>query len=166
MTYTCKIELTDYRHAMWLHVKPRKVLAILGSFLLALFALLTLFIFYLYLSKGQHFTQLCLMLAVTAYFGFFILWTRARVKRTYQQTKLLHEPFTFEATDTHLVTKASFGESNIPWTAFLKWRADSRLLLIYQSDVMFHIIPRQAFPSDQEFQSFVNWIATKLPALK
>jgi len=164
MIYTCKIDLADYRHAMWLHVKPRKVLAILGITLLVIFAAAIVFILFNYIATGQGFPQLCVVAGVMAYFTFAILWWRARITRTYHQSKLLHEPFTFEATDSHLVTKANFGESKIPWESFHKWKADARLVLLYQSDVLFHMFPRQAFVSAAEFQSFRDMIATKISA--
>lgn len=166
MICNCKIELADYRHAMWLHVKPRKFLAVLGLLLLALLVILFLFILYIYISTGQHLAQLCAMVGVFAYFTFAVFWWRSRVRRTYAQTKLLHEPYTFETTDSHLVTKSGFGEGRIPWEAFHKWKADSRLVLVYQSDVMFHLFPRHAFPTAADFQTFLDLISSKVRAAR
>jgi hypothetical protein len=75
---------------------------------------------------------------------------------------LLHEEQIVEISDMHLMVKHQHGQGVLPWEIFHKWKADKQLILVYHSDALFHIFPRRAFPSTEEFQWFQALLRTKL----
>ena len=90
-----------------------------------------------------------------AYLGiYFFLWFPRRLNRLYEQQKLLHSEFTVEISDEHLVTRSVHGESKLPWSMFHKWKSGGDIVLLYQSDALFHVFPGRSFTSAADFESF------------
>lgn len=155
MTFTCKIEPGEYRRAAWIHIRPRPTFAIVGITLVVLCLFVVLFALYKFLVTGQGLAAVLGVGASLAYFGvyFFILLPR-RVDRLYGQQKLLHNEFTFDVSDENLVSRSILGESKFDWSMFHKWKSGEDIVLLYQSDVLFHVFPRRSFPSFADFESF------------
>ena len=163
MTLRYTIELSDYKQAMRLHLRPRKFLMVIGSFLLILMVAILSIASYRFFTTGR---DLHTLLSLGGGLGFICLWfffyMPYQLHRIYQQQKLLHEKLIVEISDADLITKSTHGQGTVPWELFHKWKSNKQLILVYQSEAIFHIFPRQAFPSQEEFQAFQTILCSKL----
>lgn len=155
MTLTCKIEPGDYRRAAWIHMRPRRAFGVVGAALV----LLALFVFSVALLRffrsGQDLTVVLFLGVAMAYLAiYFFLWIPRQLNRLYAQQKLLHGEFIFEISDEHLISRSVHGESKLPWSVFHKWKSGRDIVLLYQSDALFHVFPGRSFPSTADFDSF------------
>jgi len=95
------------------------------------------------------------MSAVAAYLVLwlfvFIPW---RAKRSYKQYKALSEPVSVEVRDDGLFFKRENGEGLLPWSHIVKWRQNKKLLLLYPTNNVFHLIPHHFFSTPEAFSAF------------
>jgi hypothetical protein len=163
MTLCYTISPSDYKRAIWVHMRPRRFLACVGAFLVVLgLVILGITSYHLVTTGGD----LKFVLGLGGGLGVLCLWffvlLPRQLSRIYRQQKLLHEELIVEISDVHLMMKSPHGQGTLPWEVFHKWKADKQMVLVYQSDVMFHIFPRRAFPSLEDFQTFQSLLSTKL----
>jgi hypothetical protein len=155
MTLYFTIGPSEYKRAMWLHMRPRKFLGRLGCVLLVLAGGVLAITSFRFITTGQ---DLRIVLALAGSLGslciYFFVFLPYQVARIYRQQKLMHEKATVEIDDLHLTVKSQHGHVTLPWDLFHKWKANDRLVLVYHSDVLFHIFPRHSFPSLEEFEAF------------
>jgi hypothetical protein len=163
MTLICKLERDDFKRAAWLHMKPRRGFAIIGSTLI----ILALGIIALELQKffmhGDGLTTVLVLGAILVYFAlYFFVWIPHQMKKLFDQQKLAQTECQMEISDECLVSRASYGESKIPWPSFHKWKATSDMILLYQSDALYHVFPARMFPSPGDFKAFQSILAEHL----
>jgi hypothetical protein len=48
----------------------------------------------------------------------------------------------------------------------LKWKGDKRIFLLYESDVMYVMIPTRAFTSDEDIEWFRGLLSERVPKKK
>lgn len=163
MRFNCKIEPADLRRALWVHIRPRPVFAVIGVALaLLLVAVFTLALYRL-LTSGEGLSLVLTLGACIAYFGwYFFVCLPRRMTRLYDQQKMLHDEFSVEISDEHLTSRNAHGESKIPWSVFHKWKSGGGMVLLYQSDALFHVFPARVFPSAADFQSFREILTRQL----
>jgi hypothetical protein len=151
MKYQLQIEYADYKAAQRLHMTPRRPFKIILYFLLALFVLACCFAVQKFLKGGEG-QDFGFLVGVTVYlFLMFGVLFPYRWKKNYQQQKLLHMPFQYEFTTDTFCTFTEYGNVALPWKTFHKWREGKTLFLVYQTDRLFHLIPKRIFqcPEDQ-----------------
>jgi hypothetical protein len=73
-----------------------------------------------------------------------------QLTRVFTQQKDLSAPFEMTLTDQEFSVRNEFGESHLPWDSFVKWKEDKEMLLLYRSDVMFHMLPKRLLRSDSD----------------
>jgi hypothetical protein len=155
MTLKNRIEPVDYRRAVWLHMKPRRTFAIAGVALVVLALLMFGWALYILFSRGEDLPLVLGLGTGLAWLaGYFFVWLPRQLNRIYDQQKLLHAEITVEITDEHLVSRSVHGESKLPWSVFHKWKSGGGVVLLYQSDALFHIFVSRWFPSTTEFEGF------------
>jgi hypothetical protein len=163
MTLRYTIGPSDYKRAMWLHMRPRRFLAVMGAFLLILMVAILSIASYRFFTIGR---DLHTVLGLGGGLGFICLWfffyMPYRLRGIYLQQKLLHEELIVEISEAQLITKSLHGQGTMPWEIFHKWKANKQLVLVYQSDAAFHIFPKQAFPLQEEFKTFQSILRSKL----
>ena len=93
---------------------------------------------------------------------FVLLPTRSR--RIFRQQKNLHQPFQITWDDETMATTATSGHNTTPWQDFLKWRENTKLFLLYRSDVMFNLIPKRAFSDSEGVEDFRRLAKEKICA--
>ena len=81
----------------------------------------------------------------------FLVLLPRRMDQLYQQQKLLHEPAAVEINEHAFIAKTRYTEAMLPWTLFRKWKASPEMILLYQSDAMYHILARRWFESQGDF---------------
>ena len=86
-----------------------------------------------------------------------------RARRLFAQQKNLQRPLTFSWDDEGLSWTSANGSGKTPWVDYLKWGQDERLFLLYHSDAMFQMLPKRAFVTAAQLQSFASCLE-RIPA--
>ena len=160
------IQLTpeDYVRANFLNLRPRPAFKLAGYAFLV-FAIFILGIsFYQAVARREDFLVVPLIVAgglvyLAFFFGF--RWPQ-RLKKIFRQQKSLHSPYSIEVGDEMIFTKSENGESKLPWDFFIKWKENSGLITLYQSDIMLHIFPKRSFASPEEVAQFREMLIKKI----
>jgi hypothetical protein len=148
----------DYVNAQYLSMRPRPFFKWCGIFLIALTVLMcvvSLFIFPLHWSA--FFIALVGVYLMVCYA--FLLPHHAR--KIFNQQKTLQQPYDMEITAEGVSSSGSHGSINMEWKDFHKYKMGKDLILVYQSDVLFHMFPKRWF-SDDEFAQLQNYLHENL----
>jgi hypothetical protein len=98
---------------------------------------------------SSHAGPLAIMLAVGILLVVFrYVYIPSRHRRIFRQQKNLHVLYELSWSDTGFVATSERGSVRTAWTDVVKCRENEKLLLLYLSDVMFHILPKRSFPDD------------------
>ena len=85
-----------------------------------------------------------------------------RTAKLFAQQKSLQMPYEIDITDEFFQAHSELGEGKVPWTNFHKWKYSPTVILVYQSDILFHIFMHRWFASDGEFQDFKNLLTKRI----
>jgi hypothetical protein len=69
-----------------------------------------------------------------------------QARRIFKQQKTLHVRIVFHFDTEGVRAESPHGASNIPWSHFRKWKANGRVLVLFQSDVLMTLVPLRALP--------------------
>ena len=151
MKNTVTLTVKDLIAAKKLSLRSKKTYIVFLTFLLVImFLYIFLGVFTAATQKSPDYSWLW-AIGLTAYFGliyYYIVYASA--KKQFKQNKRLSEPFEIEITEDSIRTKASYGESELKFTDFHKWKSDKKMILLYHSDAFSQIIPTRAFTSEAE----------------
>ncbi len=70
-------------------------------------------------------------------------------RRTFRQQKTLHKPATLAWTEQGVVLRSDYGDARVPWADFRKARQDERMILLYESDRLYRVIPNRCLSAVQ-----------------
>lgn len=161
MKIRCQIEPADYVRAQYLHLRPRPLIKWLGIFLVALFLLVSLQQIFIP-ADGKISALPFILLAVLAYLVItYGVWLPYRTKKIYKQQKTLQEPYDSELTDDEFISTNSIGAARIKWRDFHKYKVGRDMILLYQSDLIFHMFPRRWF-GEGEYDRFLAILKSSL----
>lgn len=138
----------DYVSAQFLHFRPRTLFKVA--------AIPPLFVYvwamwYSFVGPGsKDFDWLDLVLPAGGLFVVlnFFLYIPWRIRRTFEQRKSLHEQLNAKIDDSGLRAESSRGNANMPWSDFMKWKENDRLILMYISDHIFLTFPKRFFQNN------------------
>jgi hypothetical protein len=148
----------DYFQAQRLH-QGLRILLILGACMLIALLVVTI------RAHDPYWWQITIVIWVGWFLLFKFMQPRSlarRCRKTFAQQKALQVPYQMELTDNEYRAQSELGNSHIPWSSFYKWKANSLLVLVYQSDRIFHMFPRRFFASDDDYQDFQNVLLRKI----
>ena len=153
----------DCRHALFLHMRPRPILAVVGiaMVLLILFCLIwDVFV----MKRWNHTTRILLgsSLYLTAYFFCFLPW---RATRIFKQNQFRKHKLTQVIDDFGLHSTSELGKSDIPWDHFNKWKEDGKMILLYTTDTMFITFLKRLF-TDNALAEFKMLAARNLKRVR
>jgi hypothetical protein len=77
-----------------------------------------------------------------------------KARRVFRQQKSLQRPFEVTWSDKGLTSRDANGEYTTPWPDYTKWKENSRVFLLYHSDVLFQMVPKRAFPDEATLSEF------------
>jgi hypothetical protein len=77
---------------------------------------------------------------------FYLPW---KARRMFGQQKSLHETYELAWDDEGLSMRGRLGQGRTPWNDYLKKKENERIVLLYQSDLLFQMLPRRAFTAVQ-----------------
>ncbi|WP_295479604.1 YcxB family protein [uncultured Pseudomonas sp.] len=72
-----------------------------------------------------------------------------RARKTFAQQKTLQKPTCLAWDEQGVVMKSDYGHARAPWTDFRKAREDERLILLYESDRLYRLIPKRCLSATQ-----------------
>jgi len=158
MKLHCQITPEDYIRAQFLHLRPRPVIKWVG--LLIVVAALALGIQQLAFPPSGTITWAPFaILGGLAYFAaIYGILLPLKTRKIYRQQKTLQEPYESEVTDEVYATVSVLGTTSMPWKEFHKYKMNKDMLLVYQSDVIYHMFPKRWFTEDQftEFKAILQ----------
>ena len=159
MKSTITLTVYDLIEAKKLSIRPRKPFLIVLCILLALTGCFLVFGVYTAATQNSSDKSWIWALGGILYLGFlYYLIVYDSAKKQFKQSKKLSEPFEIEITQDSLKTKASYGEAELKFTDYHKWKFNEQMILLYQSDALFQIIPSRAFSSEEERQLAISQI--------
>ena len=144
------ITADDYYHAQWVHYK-------LGVCKFIFVTLMSCYLgYFLYSVAGA--SKFAAIGGVSGwlawYFGYYLIYLRYRCKKIYCQQKSLNLPAQYEWDNEAIYATNESGSGKIKWSDYVKWRESKQLFLLYQSDVIFNIVPKSSFISLEQINDF------------
>jgi len=86
-------------------------------------------------------------------------------KVAFRNSPMLGAPLQVAISEAGLSVKSQYGDSRLPWHVLPQRKRSDDLLLIYQSDMLFHVLPRRWFASDQQWEEFNRQVAEHVPLI-
>lgn len=144
-------QLSDFKAAQDLHAQKGKLVTWTVYFLMGLFALGAVVSAVLAFLGFYTWPIVILSIALLGAIAFikFVL-APYQMARLFEQQKGLSGPFQIELRDDGLHLQNELSTSLIPWGDFIKWRENQEMLLLYNSDAMFCMLPKHVFHSQDE----------------
>lgn len=163
MKINVQLTTEDYIAARRLSLRPRPVLKYVGYL-----TLIALTIFLIWQSLEAFQTKKVdqsywITLGITTYIlllYFFIM--PLRTKRLFKQHKALQTPLELEFSDTHFSGTSQNGSFNMVWEDFHKWKRNKKMILIYQSSALMHMVPLRFFDSESDIEHLISILSSKL----
>lgn len=78
---------------------------------------------------------------------------RYSYRQMWTSSKLNGQPMMGHISDVGVELRLPILEARMTWPAYLKYKADDELLLIYQQPAMFNLFPRRFFRDDADWQA-------------
>jgi len=79
--------------------------------------------------------------------------------RTWKQAQKLWIETTVTWDADHISFKSARGVSQVQWSAYHRWAADSRSILLYQDERTFHTLPLRGFPAGAR-ETIIGYLKT------
>jgi|GEM_PF-662710 len=86
-----------------------------------------------------------------------------RVRRRYRERQATHRASTLTWDETGMTIDNENGHMRAPWSDFVKWRADERVMLLYRSRLLFMTIPKRVFGTPGALRDFESHAAAHVP---
>ncbi len=161
MKLQCQLTPRDYIQAQFLHLRPRPFLYWTGLFFVGLLLLACLYGF-LNLSESDAWWTPYVILSTLLYLALsYGVWMPMRTSRIFSQQKTLQEPYEVEVYEDSFLASSKYGQTKMAWKDFHKYKTNKRIILLYQSDDIFHMFPIRWFSGDQ-FHKFQGILRSNL----
>jgi hypothetical protein len=116
------------------------VFVALGALVLVL--MLTAAVYAGFVGDGERAALIAIV--ACSYVGFAIVSYRRRIGRAYDQMQALRDEFALTIDERGLHHASERGRSTMPYGDILRIREDERLMLIYQADHLFNMVPKSS----------------------
>ncbi len=163
ITLQCKLKPEDYIKANYLHIRPSPWL----KYLSIAFLSLCIVILVASVSSLDSFTSVLSALAPILFFGLiyaFILFILIpwNARRIFSQQKMLQAEYEVAISPEMFEVTSENGTMRIRLSDFYKYKVGKDLVLLYQSQALFHMVPRRFFSSDEDFKTFLSYLEANL----
>ncbi|GEM_PF-1009575 len=150
MTKTARVTEGDLFDAQLLHARPGGAKTLLFLFILLVFG------YYLYREVGVAPGTLAggFLGGLVGFVGYFALFLKFKCKKIYRQQRNLQLPYEFSWDSSGIEMKNEMGKGRIEWSDFVKFKESKKVILLYQSDALFNIVPKTAFENEQQLSEF------------
>jgi hypothetical protein len=164
ITFGGQLTADDYVAANKLHMQKRgwkRVLWIVFWVLLGVGALLAADITVQDPKAGL--TPLLLILFIAAVQLFVrLFYLPRRVRHVYSQQRNLQLPFESVCTESGIECTNANTSSRLPWNHLIRWKEGATLFVVYQSDLMFNIVPKRCFAQPEQVDAFRGLLTERL----
>ncbi len=155
----------DLIAATWVYMRPRRALAIVGIFMLALFFVALGYIF-LAIRREPELLDWLLLLLVPLTTLFLLIWVPYNCRRMYKQRKDLQRECSFIVSDEGLSFKSMDAEGKKSWSDYLKWKEGKLVFLIYMSDEVYQLVPKHFFATEADVTLFRDTLSRNVKRSK
>ncbi len=108
-------------------------------------------------------TPLLLILLVAALQLFLrIVYVPRRARRLYRQQRNLQLPFESVCTDSGIEWTNPNGRTQLPWSHVIRWKEGDTLFVLYQSALMFNMVPKRCFAQPEQVEAFRSFLTERL----
>ena len=77
-------------------------------------------------------------------------------KRTFRLYKALSEHFSVDSRPEGLFFRRTNGESLLPWDHVVKWRRNRKVLILYPTTNIYHVMPARLFTDSEAYEAFAK----------
>jgi hypothetical protein len=158
-----RLSLKDYQEANQAHLKLQRWV----YFFFWFFILLGLFSIIIYFVSGRQLDVFVIIyllvfptILVNPYFSNPI--KNSFISRIWKGLPTLHHPITIEVNEEVLKIKTINSESSIQWQLYTKAVETKSLFMLYEAKMLFYMIPKRAFRSDEQVEEFRELLRTKI----
>jgi len=113
-------------------------------------------------------TSLVMPIAAAIAIGLSIYFVRTgperAAKAALRGSSILSAPTSLAISPEGFHASSQFGTSTLPWDVFVKRKRSDDLLLLYQSDGLFHIVARRWFASEASWHETLRLVDPRVPA--
>jgi len=85
-----------------------------------------------------------------------------RVRRVYSQQRNLQLPFESVCTDSGIDCTNANSKTQLPWSHLIRWKEGPALFVVYQSDLMFNIVPKRCFAEPEQVDAFRSLLTERV----
>lgn len=97
--------------------------------------------------------------AILTLYGLAYLDAPRQMRKIFKQQKNLHKPYTLTWDGDRLESTSEAGNARLAWDELLKMREDSKIMLFYESEQLYRLIPKRYVTQDQIASLRQSWIA-------
>jgi hypothetical protein len=84
-----------------------------------------------------------------------------RWSKLYWEHKVLHEDVTMTFDATGIQWTSSSGSFKLSWNDVFNFKQSSELILVYQSSMIMHVVPKRVFANESVLQEFLHFLETR-----
>ncbi|HEX9347446.1 MAG TPA: YcxB family protein, partial [Gemmatimonadales bacterium] len=85
-----------------------------------------------------------------------------RVRRVYSQQRNLQLPFESVCTESGIESSNANSTNRLPWNHLIRWKEGPALFVVYQSDLIFNIVPKRCFAEPDQVDAFRSLLTERL----
>ncbi|MFB2894611.1 YcxB family protein [Aerosakkonemataceae cyanobacterium BLCC-F50] len=150
-----QLTFNDYLEANQNHSKWRKILMWIIAIFFFILGLLSIIII-----PAEPSSYIFLVLGI-CYIPLVKLIERYNLARIWKSQPSIREPITLEANEEGITLKSTLFESNIKWQVYTKFVETNKLLMLYQSNQSFNLLPKRAFSTNEQLNEFRELLRIK-----
>ncbi|MEI6330371.1 MAG: YcxB family protein [Pseudanabaena sp. ELA645] len=151
----CKLTSEDYIKAQYLHLRPSPWLKYLGIACLSLA-----------FTSGSLTALINILLFGLIYTLFILFILPWNVRRIFSQQKTLQVEHEIVISPEMIETISDNGTWKMRLSDFHEYKVGKDLILLYQSQALFHIFPRRFFVLEEDFKTFLSSLEANLGSPK
>ncbi|MFK3781404.1 YcxB family protein [Agrobacterium sp. NPDC089420] len=92
---------------------------------------------------------ICVAVVITIPLYQYFFGAAVFARKAYADQKSLQHPMTVAWSDEGFRSTSQQGDWNIPWSDYLKWTEDSKVILLYQGARVFNMLPKRVLTPAQ-----------------
>ena len=90
------------------------------------------------------------------------LYYLPKLRKVYRQQADFQHSFQYSWDNETLKGSCLTGQSERPWSNYVKWKENENMVLLYQSDLQFEMFPKSWFQSKGDLESFLENVHGKI----
>jgi len=79
-------------------------------------------------------------------------------KRAFRLYKAMSERFSVDARPEGLFFRRTNGEALLPWDHIVKWRSNRKVLILYPTTNLYHVLPARLFADSEAYEAFAKML--------